>query len=232
MNTGIYAIVNLANGKRYIGSAVKLSWRERKHRLHLSRGTHHSLHLQRAWDKYGAQSFRFMPILYCDKGMLHFYEQKLLDGYKPEYNVCKDVRGPLGIKRTPEFCRKLGDRKRGVAVPEEVRKKISDSLKGREGRKFTPSQKEKISEIASRRAWGHGRAQMLALAEMKRGVPRSDEVKAKLSKSSAALSEEAVREIRSRVAAGEKQKDMIPIYGVSQQCVSEIVNRKSYRWVI
>lgn len=59
---GIYEIVNLVNGKRYIGSAVRFLSRWSHHRSLLRRGKHHAGPLQRAWDKYGASQFIFRTI--------------------------------------------------------------------------------------------------------------------------------------------------------------------------
>ena len=57
--SGIYAIENTVNGKIYVGSAVNLGRRFKDHRVHLNQGKHHSLKLQRAWNKYGAAVFVF-----------------------------------------------------------------------------------------------------------------------------------------------------------------------------
>ena len=58
--SGIYAIVNKVNGKRYVGSAVNFKKRAIIHKYHLKKGTHHCEHLQRAWNKYGPESFAFV----------------------------------------------------------------------------------------------------------------------------------------------------------------------------
>ena len=39
---GVYQIVNLANGKRYVGSARKFRQRWAEHRSMLARGVHHN----------------------------------------------------------------------------------------------------------------------------------------------------------------------------------------------
>lgn len=56
-DSGIYAIVNLANGKRYIGSAKSFARRWYMHRRELGLGKHHSRHLQRSWTRHGAEGF-------------------------------------------------------------------------------------------------------------------------------------------------------------------------------
>ena len=43
---GIYAIVNTANGRRYIGSSADLARRWKVHRKDLERGTHANVHLE------------------------------------------------------------------------------------------------------------------------------------------------------------------------------------------
>lgn len=40
-----------------------------------------------------------------------------------------------------------------------------------------------------------------------------------------------VREMRDRVAAGERQQDVADAYGITQSSLSMIVNRRSYKWV-
>ena len=85
--SGCYEIVNTTNGHRYIGSSVDIKARWRAHLSALRSGSHRSTYLQRAWDKYGEAAFIFKPLLYCDLKMTLLYEQILLDGLKPEYNI-------------------------------------------------------------------------------------------------------------------------------------------------
>lgn len=57
--SGIYAITNTVNGKRYIGSSVNIKKRWACHLSTLTSGKHKSIRLQNAWNKYGAQAFSF-----------------------------------------------------------------------------------------------------------------------------------------------------------------------------
>ena len=118
MTSGVYEILNTVNGKRYIGSAVDFVRRKRIHWNQLRLGKHHSQILQRAWNKYGESSFKFLPILVCQKSMLLFYEQQLLDKAKPEYNVAPTAGSALGIKRSDKFRDALRRRKGEKRTPE------------------------------------------------------------------------------------------------------------------
>jgi len=62
LNSGVYQIINLVNGKCYIGSSVNIKKRWAEHIANLQRGTHHCQHLQRAWNKYGESNFDFEMI--------------------------------------------------------------------------------------------------------------------------------------------------------------------------
>lgn len=228
--TGIYEISNLVNGKRYIGSAVSFAARWLKHTSQLSRGCHHSRILQNAWDKYGAGSFEFRCVLVCDRENLMLYEQTVIDAFQPEYNVCKKAFSCLGVKRTKDSIEKMISARIAVggwSPSAETRALISASLKGRPGRRKTPEQREAMS-LAKR---GVVTDHLRELAKKKLGVPRTQDVRAKLSKAIASLSDEQVREIRLRCANGEKQSDVGAQFGIRQPSVSEIVRRISYKWV-
>lgn len=57
--SGIYIIRNSVNGKVYIGSSKDIYTRWSQHKHDLKRNIHHNAILQRAWNKYGEDSFVF-----------------------------------------------------------------------------------------------------------------------------------------------------------------------------
>ena len=63
IETGIYAIVHKASGKRYVGQAARtFALRRRSHAHQLRNGKHHSRYLQRAYNKYGADAFKWVVL--------------------------------------------------------------------------------------------------------------------------------------------------------------------------
>lgn len=62
----VYAIRHVASGDCYIGSTTRPRHRLGYHLRHLSRGTHPSTALQKAWNTYGANAFVCEPMLVCD----------------------------------------------------------------------------------------------------------------------------------------------------------------------
>lgn len=83
-------IKNIINNNCYIGSTINFQNRARRHFNSLERKDHHSLYLQRAWNKYGKNNFIFEIIrLVNNKNKLEKIEQKFLDKIKPVYNISK-----------------------------------------------------------------------------------------------------------------------------------------------
>jgi group I intron endonuclease len=62
MAQGIYCWLNILNGKVYAGSGQDLDRRKTEHIRFLNAKTHPNLHLQAAWNKYGAGVFEFMVL--------------------------------------------------------------------------------------------------------------------------------------------------------------------------
>lgn len=144
--TGIYKIICTANGKIYIGSATNISNRWSHHRHLLTRGKHNSIHLQRAWDKYGSDAFICRTLeLVEDKSKLIEREQHYFDVLMPfglnGYNIARMAGRTEGVKRSPEQIEKMAARFRGKKLSAEHRKKLISSLIGR---KHSDATKEKM----------------------------------------------------------------------------------------
>lgn len=88
--SGICAIVNTLNNKKYIGSSENLRKRYRQHFNNLNKNKHANTHLQRAYNKYGASVFEFWILEECEniRDTLITLEQKWIDS-DGDYNICK-----------------------------------------------------------------------------------------------------------------------------------------------
>lgn len=132
---GIYKIKNLTNGKYYIGSAANFYKRMEQHLYYLKKNIHHSIHLQRAWNKYGAHVFIFGLIEEVnDQKQLIQREQFYIDTLAPEYNVCPTAGSRLGSLQTKETIEKIRKNATkfwlGKNLSEDTKKKIGDANRG------------------------------------------------------------------------------------------------------
>ena len=181
VKSGIYIITNNINNHCYIGSAVNIRKRWNRHRSDLELQKHHSVYLQRAYNKYSKACFKYEILLFCDKSDLLFYEQRAINIYKPEYNQCPVAGSCLGHKASAETKRKLSIVTSGKNNPnfgkkhsEETKAIISSTHKGK-----TISQKSKdaVSKAHTGKVMSQETKAKLSLA--RKGVPRKPETIAK-----------------------------------------------------
>jgi len=169
LDTGVYCILCTASGKRYIGSsASSIMGRWHLHRKQLRKGNHHSLHLQRAWTKYGESSFDFTVLATCAPDECITMEQKFIDAFRASerhygYNINPNARSPLGVKFSAERIAIHRKAIRGYwdnPDPEHVRKMVEAShtpemrlqhSQRMKGRKFSDEHKAKMREAWTRR---------------------------------------------------------------------------------
>jgi group I intron endonuclease len=112
----VYQIKNLLNNKLYVGSTCTSFWRRfYSHYCKLTSNKHHSVHLQNAWNKYGAENFQFQIIEECvkDKNTVLNREQFYIDNFKPEYNECPIARSILGRKMKDKTKKILSEQRIG-----------------------------------------------------------------------------------------------------------------------
>ena len=133
MNSGIYSIVNTANGKRYIGQSVCISIRKQHHFTELKAGRHYNEHLQASWHKYGGESFEWHVLEECHEDMLDARESSWISYHKSDQPSCgynKETGGHKDKHATPETRQKLSNLLKGKKRSESFCKKISASRKG------------------------------------------------------------------------------------------------------
>ncbi len=213
----MYAIRNTVNGKTYVGSTtVGLRRRLRHHWSALNRRTHRNSHLQRAWDKYGAEVF-VAEVLELDPLDVVACEQLWMDALQPAYNISRTADVASGYRFT-----------------DEQRARVSAALKGK------PKSAEHRANIwATRQVTDEMREQMAANGRKGRGRPKSPEHRAKIGAQQrgdgnhrAKLTEAQVRDIKTRLASGERGRHLAAEFGVAESVVSVIKHGKSWSHVV
>jgi len=96
---GVYEIVNILNGQRYIGSSIDIKSRINCHKSSLNGGYSHCKHLQRAWNKYGEKNFVFSILLKCEEGKVLSWEQFFIDNCVHHYNILKHIDNGTAMEK-------------------------------------------------------------------------------------------------------------------------------------
>lgn len=98
MVIGIYKIINIKNNKVYIGSSKDIERRWKEHLYSLENNLHHSIKLQRSYNKTKDKStFNFEIIKEVDEDKLKEREQyyiNMYDAFNNGYNCCAEVDNP------------------------------------------------------------------------------------------------------------------------------------------
>lgn len=145
---GIYRITNTSTGQHYIGSSLNIRKRWNRHREQLRQGEHHSLKLQRAWNKYGEQQFEFSVLeTVLDKQALLLAEQWWLDTLQAAasgYNILSVAGSNLGRPMSEAQKEKIRAIRTGSKASAAARESMSKAGKARMAR---PEEKARISTV-------------------------------------------------------------------------------------
>ena len=158
---GIYQIRHLESSKIYVGSAVSVRKRELDHFNELRKNKHSNSKLQRAFNKYGENAFKFEVLeLVEDKTKLLEREQYWLDitcccNRNKGYNLCKIAGNRLGVKHSEETKCKIAKANTGYKPSEESKRKMAKAKEGKipwnKGKKMSSEFCEKASQSLKRR---------------------------------------------------------------------------------
>lgn len=165
-SSGVYLIVNTVNGNFYVGSSRNLASRWSAHRRALETGRHEGPGLQAAWNKYGAEAFRFEVLEYCEPERLIELEQGYIDGLKPRYNRNPVAGKPPTNDYTDERRAQISAQFKGRRHTDETKNRMPEAAKGR---KVSEETRERMKRAAKLRA------------ESRRGLKDSEDVRRKKS---------------------------------------------------
>jgi group I intron endonuclease len=217
MSGGVYQIINLVNGMRYIGSTSNLNKRKANNFYALRHNKHSNKNLQSDWNKYGEKNFSFQVIEYVGRfDKLIEREQYYIDTLKLQYNICP-VAGSC-LRRVLTL---------------RTKQKISESMK-----KIVPSaeKRQKMREIFTGRVFSDKTRELMSQAAIGRSLP--EEVKEKISKTkrgennpNAKLTTEDVVKIKQLLGEGVSQTKLSKIYGVNYNVINNIRMGRTWKHV-
>lgn len=231
MASGIYRIINRLNEKSYIGSSQNISRRWYLHRAALRRNRHHSVYLQRAWNKYGEAAFEFELIRLADPSQLLIEEEKAIVEFQPEYNVGGVSGGDL-ISRHPHreaICQKisLAIKKRYASMSADERDKLalrkSRNPNWRGGRTFCKCGARKPGSAASCQKC----RDMTSSGNPFYGKTHSAESKRKMSEALKGKRPANARRVVIDSVSYSTQSEAARLLGVSEGTISRWVKRQS-----
>lgn len=128
---GVYLIENTITGRCYVGSAARsFQSRWQKHKSDLKLNKHANVRLQRAYNKYGSEAFRFEVLATCPPEYAVKLEQFFIDTLKPAYNISPTAGSSLGVVRSEDYKERLSKSRTGFKASDEFRQCRSEAMKG------------------------------------------------------------------------------------------------------
>lgn len=229
---GIYKITNIITNKVYIGSSKNIYSRWNKHIYDLKNNKHHSTHLQRSWNYYGNENFKFEIIEECTSDKLIEREQFYIDFYNSSdpncgYNVSR-LAGRITLTReqidkTAKMLTEIfkGENAWCNIYSEEQIMSLIEDLKTGDYSYVQLSKMHNISydivaSVASHSSWKY------LTKDIVFPMPRIS------SRQNVKLNEDDVKEISNLILNGLSNKEISDIYDVAPKTISDIRNHKTW----
>jgi group I intron endonuclease len=150
---GVYAIENILDGRRYIGSSVNVERRWIEHQQRLVRGAHQNGRLQRAWQEHGLAGFRFVLLEeVADRSDLIWREQVHIDATPDRYNICEQAGCPP-LVRSPVHRARVGAALAGRVFSADTLARMSSAQRRRaaEGRMPPITPERRLAQSLARK---------------------------------------------------------------------------------
>lgn len=204
----IYSVINLINGKVYVGQTKDFANRKAGHLYAARKGAQQPLY--RAIRKYGRENFSFVIVEECDDDQVDDRERHWVSHFD-SFNSCKGYNLTSGGESKKEFSKESREKIRQKALvrspaSEETRRKIGDATRGKPNLHF---REMRAKQVGSNNPM-HGRTG--------ERHPRSK------------LTQAQADEIRQRqLGVFETVTDLAVEFGVSRLTVRRIRNNEIYK---
>lgn len=239
--SGIYSIRNLVNNKVYVGSTVNLYSRFATHRYNLISKTHTNKHLQSSYNIH--KNFEFEILEKCSKDDLEERETYWINFFNSSnkdfgYNMRIVASSNKGYTHSQEAKDKISKSTKGVPkkpLSKEHKESIGNAFRGK---KLTISHKQAISDNHSRHNLGKSLSDehRKRLSEVNTNKIVSKETLEKMSNSmkgkNSKFTEEDIKQIKTMLKEGYKNKDIAKMYDVNPVTISDIKRGVVWKHVI
>lgn len=223
----IYGLAASSNPDRvrYIGQTTLAL--DLRLRLHINQARYNNRTAVQKWiNRHVADGDSILMITLMADAAHNWDEQRFIAEYLAAgielLNHTEGGGGVYGYKHTAEECLARGERVRAFMAAraperwEELKRQVSAKLKGRA---LPAEQRAKMAAAHTgdkNHFYGKSHTEASRIAN---------------AKARAKLTDDQVREMRQRYAAGEKQDDLAAAFGIASSQVSVAVRRKTYWWV-
>jgi group I intron endonuclease len=205
--SGIYAIWNKISGRFYVGSAADIDGRWATHRNLLRSGRHHSIKLQRSWNKHGAEAFEWLIVEMAGPDRLIEREQHWMDHYgsadpRRGFNIAKTAGSRRGVKVSAASVAKMMAA-RAAWTPEQKAALAEKFAAARRGYRHPP---ETLAKMRGQKRTAETKRR---IGEAHRGRPKSAEQRAKIAATLTGrkIGPQSAETIAKRVAATRATKE-------------------------
>lgn len=248
---GIYAIQNKINKKMYIGMTTDFKDRIEYHLWELRNNKHHSIKLQRAFNKYGEDNFEYYVLEEMKESTSNQLAEKerdyikKYDTYNNGYNCSLGGEKEKGYTPSQEAIRKLIIRNKttkpmlGKHLSQKSKDKISKANKGKGngfyGKTHSEENKKKFSEHAKKMWQEHYEEYKQRLTKINQSEKRRKEVSEQMRgnhNQKSKVTEKDVIEIRKRYDSGEKPRFILKDYPqLSKSGLMKICIRETWKYL-
>lgn len=220
---GIYKIENIIDGKIYIGSSKNIELRWHQHKYCLYKNKHHSILLQRAWNKYGKENFEFSVVEECSEEDLLIREQYYLDLYKSyDRNIGYNISITANGGTVQEQYKKYGEDCYTCIYSENVIKQvINEMLENKKS--YHQIAKEYNIPMATIYALKNKHAWRKLVRDINFPKPLKE------TRENVKLNTKEVLEIIELLISGKTNNDICELYRVNPKTISDIRNHKTWR---
>jgi group I intron endonuclease len=177
---GIYKMTNKVSGNYYIGSSSNISVRISGHKSLLFKKDYgnNNIRIKNDLNKYGARSFEFEVLEYCDNSIRKIREQYYFELLKPTFNIWPTVHNAKGRSYTLDQLKKCFPKR-------EIKDKKAFSEKLKAAWKIRRERPDGIStlKMLDRTGKKHSEETKKLYSDQRKGKMKSYEFKEKIRRS-------------------------------------------------